>query len=56
MFEYLTNLGFKPFRIMNDKNNPRYRVWCFDNTVELEKARKDYFNDLRRRNLVGGSK
>ena len=43
MLEYLKKEGFVPFMTLPDVNNPRYNVWRFKNTPELEEAIDRYF-------------
>lgn len=43
MLEYLKSKGFIPYLTLPDVANPRYNVWRFENTPELEKAIEEYF-------------
>ena len=43
MLEYLKNEGFIPYLTLPDVDNPRYNVWLFHNTPELEDTVENYF-------------
>ena len=43
LLDYLINKGFRALGTMPDFNNPRYKVWKFENTPELEAALAKYF-------------
>ena len=43
LLEYLKNEGFCPYLTLPDVSNPRYNVWRFKNSPELEKAIDRYF-------------
>lgn len=43
LLEYLKSKGFMPEITVPDANNPRYNVWKFRNTPELEDAIEEYF-------------
>lgn len=43
LLEFLKNKGFIPAMTLPDVNNPRYNVWRFKNTPELEDAIDEYF-------------
>ena len=47
MLEYLRKKGFVAQRTMPDINNPRFNVWQFEYTSELEQAIKAYFAELK---------
>lgn len=44
MLDYLLDKGFTPSSEGHDWNNPKYKVWHFVNTPELEVAVNEYFN------------
>lgn len=44
LLEYLKNEGFIPYATFPDKDNPRYNVWRFKNSPELQKALDAYFS------------
>lgn len=46
MLDWLCNKGFYPEYSVRDKNNPRYNVWKYKNTPELEDAIDEYFAQL----------
>lgn len=43
LLDYLIRKGFRAVGTMPDANNPRYKVWKFENSPELEKALAEYF-------------
>lgn len=43
MLEYLRNLGFMPYLTLPDCDNPKFNVWRFKNSPELEAAIDRYF-------------
>lgn len=43
LLEFLRKKGFVPFITLPDINNPKYNVWKFKNTPELEDAINEYF-------------
>lgn len=43
LLDYLITKGFRAVGVMPDFNNPRYKVWKFENSPELEKALAEYF-------------
>lgn len=43
LLDYLIGKGFRAVGAMPDFNNPKYRVWKFENSPELEKALAEYF-------------
>lgn len=45
LLEYLKKEGFMPYLTLPDVNNPRYNVWRFKNSPELEDAIERYFNN-----------
>lgn len=47
MLEYLRNKGFIPEATLPDMQNPKYYVWRFKNTPELEDAINEYFEILQ---------
>lgn len=49
MLEFLRNRGFMPFHVMPDAHNPKYNVFLFTNTPELEDAIEAYFEIIRNR-------
>ena len=44
---HLMDYGFHPFRIVPDRNNPRYNVYLFEQTPALEKVLSDYFYEIK---------
>ena len=46
LLSYLKNLGFLPELTVPDVSNPRYNVWKFRNSPELEDAIDRYFEEL----------
>ena len=46
MLQYLKEQGFIPYLTLPDVQNPRYNVWKFKNTPELEDAIDRYFDEL----------
>lgn len=45
MYTFLINKGFEPTATIPDPNNYKFRWWVFDNTVELQEAIKEYFDN-----------
>ena len=45
---YLMDHGFEPFRIVPDRNNPRYNVYLFAQTPALDEAMSKYFYEIQR--------
>lgn len=43
MVRFLRDRGFIPFKTLPDKDNPKYNVWQYYNTPELEDAVTEYF-------------
>ena len=43
LLEYLKTKGFLPIQTLPDLNNPKYNVWKFENSIELEDTIRDYF-------------
>lgn len=43
LLDYLISKGFRAVGTIPDTNNPRYKVWRFENSPELEQALADYF-------------
>lgn len=43
LLEYLLNRGFTPELTLPDVNNPKYKIWKFRNTPELEEVLDEYF-------------
>lgn len=48
---YLMDHGFRPFRIVPDRNNPRYNVYLFTQTPALDETVSRYFYEIQRRLL-----
>lgn len=44
---HLMNHGFEPFRIVPDRNNPRYNVYLFTQTPALKRVLSDYFYEIK---------
>ena len=47
MLGYLKHKGFMPFVTEPDANNGRYNVFKFYNSVELEEAIEEYFEQIK---------
>lgn len=45
---HLMNRGFSPFRIVPDRNNPRYNVYLFTRTPALDEAVSRYFYEIKK--------
>lgn len=45
---FLRNKGFIPEQTIPDLYNPKYLVWRFKNTPELEQAIEEYFSQLNK--------
>lgn len=43
LLDYLMEKGFRAVGTLPDVKNPRYRVWKFENSPELERAVAEYF-------------
>lgn len=43
---YLLEHGFNPYRIVPDRDNPRYNVYLFDQSPALAAAITDYFTKI----------
>lgn len=41
---YLVEQGFNPYKIVPDRDNPRYNVWLFDQSEQLTTAILRYFS------------
>lgn len=50
MLEYLVQHGFEPYRVTRDYDNPKFRVWVFHNSAELEVVIEKYFEQLAIKN------
>lgn len=46
LYEYLTNKGYKPYRVATDIYNAERKVWLYDDSDNL---RKDIDNYYKRR-------
>lgn len=44
LLSYLLDRGFNFIETRQDRNNPKYKVWIFIDTPDLEKAIKDYYS------------
>ena len=44
LLSWLTERGFRPFCTRTDIYDPRYLVWMFDDSKELQDAVADYYN------------
>jgi len=51
MLEYLRKKGFVPQRTMPDINNPKFNVWQFEYTSDLEQAIRIYFAEIKASNF-----
>ncbi|MBQ2408864.1 MAG: hypothetical protein II309_05465 [Bacilli bacterium] len=47
LLEYLRKEGFLPYMTLPDVDNPKYNVWRFKNTPELEEAIDKYFKEMK---------
>ena len=45
---FLRNKGFIPEETTYDLHNPKYLVWRFKNSPELESAIEEYFSQLNK--------
>lgn len=45
---FLRNKGFIPEQTIPDLYNPKYLVWRFKNTPELESAIEEYFSQVNK--------
>lgn len=43
VLEWLSNKGFTPFTTIPDRYNPRYSVWLFKSSPELDACIKDFY-------------
>ena len=43
MYTYLVDRGFSPVQVLPDADNPRYRMFLFEETPELTTAVNRYF-------------
>lgn len=50
LLEFLRSKGFIPEQTLPDCNNPKYLVWRFRNSVELEAAIDSYFEQIKKKN------
>lgn len=48
MLVYLRKKGFVPIQTLPDVNNPKYFVWRFEMTPQLEEAIKEYFVSIKK--------
>ena len=49
LLEYLLKKGFEPIKDIPDPHNWKYRHWIFENSVELEDALDEYFEELTKK-------
>ena len=47
MLEFLISEGFQPIQTLVDPENPRYKVWRFQNSPEFEQSVERYFEMLK---------
>lgn len=47
LLEYLKDRGFTSWTTVPDVRNPKYSVWITQNSVELEAAIEEYFNNKK---------
>ena len=45
MYTYLVDRGFSPVQVLPDADNPKYRMFLFEETPELTAAVQRYFNE-----------
>ena len=43
LLDYLVRRGFRALGTMPDAKNPKYNVWKFEYTPELDKTLREYF-------------
>ena len=48
MFDYLTEKGFKPFKVRLQKTNLSRFEWVYANTPEFANTAEEYFENLER--------
>ena len=48
LYAYLRDLGFEPYSVQVEQENPKYINWMYSNTPELEDAIDEYFGTLIR--------
>ena len=44
LLEFLLDKGFTVVKTIPDPNNPKYKWWLFENSVELEAVVTEYFS------------
>ena len=49
LLSFLRAKGFYPELVLPDKDNPRYNVWIFNNSEELEAAVAEFLSNCRSR-------
>lgn len=49
LLSFLKSKGFLPETTLPDRDNPRYNVWLYQNSEELEKALEEYFEAAHNR-------
>lgn len=46
MCNYLMDKGFEPYKVAPDRNNPKYNVFIFTATPDLNQAVIEYINKI----------
>ena len=49
---HLMNCGFTPYKIVPDRDNPRFNVWLFDQSPALTETIMQYFTRKEQRRLT----
>jgi hypothetical protein len=44
LYNFLTNKGFKPFKVCPDKWNCEKLVWLYANSADIQKAVEEYYS------------
>lgn len=46
LYSYLTELGFKPYRVVPDMYDSDRLVWLYEDTEEIRDAVESYYSEL----------
>lgn len=49
LLQFLKSKGFLPYLTLPDVSNPKYNIWQFKNTPELEEAIEEYFKMITKK-------
>lgn len=49
LLSFLKSKGFLPETTLPDRDNPKFNVWIFNNSEELEAVLEEYFEQVRNR-------